>query len=215
MFITILLGVWVCLIWLPSSSHKVIAEDQVPVTCVVLLSFCWHQRNDSQFISTWNKLVSAQKLCIVTVITKHMTNWQLRKWILYVSNEKKKIKHSIKIIALKYLISYEKSEIQITSLIGLPWIFQHVCTLLTCPIFHPMVSIKSWKLTAWVRSLSSASGSCQNWICHTRPFSKQSISICQISSCDGAKRSLSTHLTPVAWHLPSIQTQFMASAYGI
>lgn len=79
-------------------------------------------------------------------------------------------KYSVKIMILKYLISYEKSAIQIISLISLPWISQHVCTLLTCPIFRTMVSIKGRNLTAWVRSLSSASGNCQNWICHRAPL---------------------------------------------
>lgn len=137
-----------------------------------------------------------------------LTAWKVKTWS--VQWEKNIFKQSRIIMILKYLISYEKSEIQIILLIGLPWISQHVCTLLTCPIFHPMVSIKSWKLTAWIRSLSSASGSCQNGICHKAPLRTKYLHL-----SNQAKRSLSTHLTPVAWHLPSIQTHFMASAYGI
>lgn len=80
--------------------------------------------------------------------------------------------------------------------------------------FWPSGVIKDWRLTAWLGSLSSASGSCQNWICHKSPL-KKSIPIRHIRSCDGARRSLSTHLISVVWHLPSVQPQFTASAYGI
>lgn len=115
---------------------------------------------------------------------------------------------------LKYLISYEKSEIQIISLISLPWISQHVCTLLTCPIFRTMVSIKGRNLTAWVRSLSSASGNCQNWICHRAPLKTKYFHLSNQQLWLGQKKPF-TRLISVAWHLPSIQTQFTASAYGI
>lgn len=117
---------WVCLIWLPSSSQKssLQMENLVPVTSVALLWVCWHQTNDSQFIPTWNKWLSAQKLWILTATTKCMTNWQLGKWGLGVSDDRNIFLSSLKIMTLKYLISrYEKTQIQIISLIGLPQIF--------------------------------------------------------------------------------------------
>lgn len=72
----------------------------------------------------WNKLVSAQKLWILTVTTKYMTNWQLGKWRFGVSDETYTFKHYIKTMILKDLIPrHGKSEIQIITLVGLLWIF--------------------------------------------------------------------------------------------
>lgn len=98
---------------------------------LMLLSFCWHQTNDSRFIPTWNKLVSALKLWILTVTTKYMTNRHLGKLKFRVSDETNIfLSIYIKIMTLKYLISrYRKSEVQVISLIGLPYIFAYNVTV--------------------------------------------------------------------------------------
>lgn len=140
LFIKILLGIWVCLIRLPSASQKILwTEDLVPVSCVALPSFCWHQTNDSHFIPVWNKLVSAQKPQILTVTTKYTSNWQRGKWRVGVSDETNILfKHCLKIIILEYFLSRYSNTITNWSALALP--FQCACTLLTCLSFDPVVS---------------------------------------------------------------------------